>query len=274
MDGDVAQALIPVTIAAIVLWRAMRGVHDAELQKFVDRFCVRIDEGEDQFVRARIRRSRAIRLSAVAFGVLVAGLPVYMNFIDPSRSADFASPVVGNAWIAAAAGASLLAEVMVVQWPGFTRRAAVIEVRRPTDYVAQRWTRRLWFTAAVTPLVAVVGLAAGRGNDIELVAGAAGAILAGVAAWAGLRQIADRPRLAPDGRPRQIDDALRSYGAHHLVGAATALATTSLSIVITAIIVGGWLFLLGIGVTYYGLGAWWALAREQRWPVQSQLPVP
>ena len=273
MDGDVVQALIPTAIAAVIFWRAMRGVRNDELQKFVDRFRVRVDEGEDQFVRARLRRSRALRLTAVAIGVLVAGLPAYMNLIAPSRSADFASPIVGNVWIAAAASAALLAEVLVVQWPAIARRTAVIEARRPTDYVARRWTRRLWLLAVVTPLLAAIGLAAGRGNDVELVAGAGGAMLAGVAAWVGLRQIAERPRLAPDGHRREIDDALRSYGAHHLVGAAIALATTSLSIAITAIVGEVWLELLGIGVTYYGLGVWWAVAREQRWPVQSGLPV-
>lgn len=266
-------ALVPVSIAAVVCWRGLRPVADAELQHFVDRFDVVVHVGDELFVRARLRRSRAVRLCAAAAGVLVAGLPLYMNLIDPTRSADFANPVVGNAWIASAAAAALLAEVLVIQWPLRDRRAR-LEARRPHDYVARRWTARLGVIAGATVVVAAVGLGIGRGDRLELAAGALGAVLAvGLTAF-GLRQIADRPRLSSDEELRAIDDALRAYGAHHLVGAAIALATTSLATSFNAIVVGGWLFLLGPAATYWGLGAWWALAREQRWPMRRRAPAP
>jgi hypothetical protein len=268
VDGDVIQALIPTTIAAVILWRALLPVRDAEIQRFVDRFFVRVEPEDVPFVRARLRRSRAVRMGAIAVGVLVAGLPVYMNLIEPTRSGDFANPVVGNAWIAAAACAALFAEVMVVQWPIVVRRAA-IEVRRPHDYVASRWTRLLAATAVLTLVLSGIGLAATSSDRFELVASAAGAVIAVAATWVGLRQITDRPRLSLDGPLRQIDDGLRCYGAHHLVGAAIGLAMISLSTVIVAIAGASWLSLLGLVVAYLGLWLWWGVARDERLPVRK-----
>jgi hypothetical protein len=272
VDGEVLQALVPLTIASIVAWSGLRPVRDAELQKFVERFGVRIQTADDHFVRARLRRSRAVRLSAAGLGLLVAGLPAYMNLIDPSRSAEFANPVFGNAWIAAAATAALFVEVMVVQWPRRDRRA-VIETRRPHDYIASRWTSRLAATSVVAVALAVSCLAAGRGDWFELSASAIGALIAATAAWVGLAQITDRPRFGSDDELRQIDDALRSYGAHHLIGAATALATSSLATAISALATSGWLAFVGPVVTCYGLGVWWTLGRDERWPVRRRSAV-
>ncbi len=259
-------ALVPLAIASVILWRAARPVDDAELQRFVDRFFVRIEPSEAPFVRARLRRSKALRLGAVAIGVLVAGLPSYMNLIQAERSSDFVNPIVSNAWISAAAIAALFVELMVVQQPVLVRRAAV-EIRRPNDYISSLWTRQLGAAGSTTLALSGFGLATGIGERSELVPGAMGVAIALGATWVGLRQITDRPRMAPDGPLRAVDDGLRCHGAHHLVGAATALTMVSLQTVITT--PNGWVWwaLLGMAITYWGLTVWWVLARDAVWPV-------
>jgi hypothetical protein len=202
----------------------------------------------------------------VAIGVLIAGLPAYMNLIDASRSSDFANPIVSNAWIAAAAVAALFAELMVVQRPALVRRAAV-EARRPQDYISSLWTRQLGVAGLITLTLSGIGLATGTGDQVEIDAGATGVVIALGATGIGLRQITDRPRMTPDDPLRDLDDGLRCYGAHHLVGAATALAMVSLETVTNTINGWGWWGVLGLAITYYGIMVWWLLARYAIWPV-------
>jgi hypothetical protein len=69
----------------------------------------------------------------VAVGVVVAGLPSYMNLIDPERSADFANPLVQNTWLLGGILGALIAELVVAQ--------------RPVDRVASSLGRRLATTS-------------------------------------------------------------------------------------------------------------------------------
>lgn len=268
MDGDTLQAAVQVAIAAVLRCLGLRPVGRRQLKRFVERFGVALDEEDCEFVAARLRRSRAMRSTAAAAGVLVTGLPAYMNIIDVERASDFAVAPVANAWMFAVAVAAVAAEVLLVQRPIRKGEAAVAE-RRPEHYVSTRWPR----IAAGLSVAAVgaygVGVAGGYDDMLEGSTGLVGAVIALVAVTVGLRRIADRPRLDTTGHLRAIDDALRAYGAHHVVGAAVALSAMSLSLAsqpvfndvapVLNLVVG----LLGPA----SLGVWHALARNEPWRV-------
>lgn len=268
------QAAVPLAIAALLLWRGLRPVSSRQLTRFVERFGVGLDDQDREFVAARLRRSRAMRSTAAAVGVLVTGLPAYMNLIDADRAGDFAVAPVGAAWMFGAAIAAAAAEVLLVQRPARKGEAALVE-RRPEHYVSRRWPRiaaALSAAAIVAFGAAVVG---GYDSVLEASTGAVGAVIALVAVTVGLRRVADRPRLDTTGHLRALDDALRAYGAHHVVGAAVALSAGSLSIAaqpvfsevapVLNLVVG----LLG----WVSLGVWYTLARNEPWRVMQPAEV-
>lgn len=268
MDGNILQAAVPVAIAALLLCLGLRPVTARQLRRFIERFGVALGEPDREFVAARLRRSRAVRSIAAAAGVLVTGLPAYMNLIDAERASDFSVAPVGAAWLFGAAIAAVAAEVFLVQHPARKGEAALVE-RRPEDYVSARWPRTatgLSVAAVVAFGVAVVG---GHDGLLEASTGVAGAVVALVAVTFGLRRVADRPRLDATGHFRAIDDALRSYGAHHVVGAAVALSAMSLGLASQPIFndVAPVLNLLVGLVGWVSLGVWHSLARNEPWRV-------
>ena len=274
MDGNIFQAAVPVAIAAVLLWLGLRSVSTRHLKRFIERFGVALDEHGREFVAARLRRSRAMRSTAAAAGVLVTGLPAYMNLIDVERASDFAIAPVGNAWMFGAAIAAVAAEILLVQRPARKGEAALVE-RRPEDYVSPRWPRIAEGLSVAAVVIFGVGVVGGYDDIPEASTGVVGAVIALVAVTIGLRRIADRPRLDTTGHLRAIDDALRSYGAHHVVGAAVALSATSLSLAsqpvfndvapILNLVFG----LLGIA----SLGVWHSLARDEPWRVPQAAGV-
>jgi hypothetical protein len=190
-----------------------------------------------------------------------------MNLIDAERSSDFANPLVGNAWLFGAILGALAAEVLVIQRP--VRRVASTLVRRPIDYVDGVWIR--WVAAAVpvTTVMAAASTAFERGRWWYGWIGVGGALLATGALALGLHSITYRAALAPDGELRGIDDALRADGAHHLAGAAVALAGISVAEAVPQDVTGWWA-LVALPVSLVGLlalGAWWTIARDIRWSV-------
>ena len=268
MDGNILQASVPLAIAAVLLCLGLRPVTERHLARFTQRFGIGLDDQDREFVATRLRRSRAMRSTAAAAGVVVGGLPAYMNLIDANRSGDFAVAPVGNAWLFGAAVAAVAAEVLLVQRPARKGEAVLVE-RRPEHYVSTRWLR-IATTLSVAAIAAfTVGVVGGYGDMLEASTGLAGAAIALVAVTAGLRRVADRPRLDTTGHLRAIDDALRSYGAHHVVGAAVALSAMSLSLASQPVfddvapalnvVVG----VLGLAA----LGVWYALARTEPWRV-------
>ena len=75
--------------------------------------------------------------------------------------------------------------------------------------------------------------------------------------------------LAPGGELRSVDEALRADGAHHLAGAAVALAGTAVAVAVPEDVTGWWA-LAALPVSLIGLfvlGVWWTLARDSPWSV-------
>lgn len=274
MDGDILQAAVPPAVAAVLVWLGLRPVRARQLSRFEDRFGVALDADDREFVAARLRRSRAMRWSAAAVGVLIAGLPAYMNLIDPARAGDFAVDPVGVAWAFGAATAAIAAEVFLVQRPLRRGEAAIVE-RRPEHYVSRRWPRIAIALSALAIVALGVALVGGYDGVLEASTGAVGAVIALIAATRGLRRIADRPRLATTAHLRALDDALRSYGAHQCVGAAILLGAMSLTLASQPVLneVAPVLNLV-VGLVGWGaLSLWDRLAREERWKVTQPAVV-
>lgn len=268
MDGNILQAAVPPAIAVVLLGLGLRPVSARHLARFGERFGVGLDDQDRAFVAARLRRSRAMRSSAAAAGILVGGLPAYMNLIDASRSSDFAIAPVGSAWLLGAAVAAVAAEVLVVQRPARKGEAALVE-RRPEHYVSPRWPRIATALSAAAIAAFIVGVVGGYDGLLEASTGVVGAVIALAAVTFGLRRVSDRPRLDTTGHLRQLDDALRSYGAHHVVGAAVALSTMSLGLASQPVFndVAPVLNLVLALVGGISLGVWHSLARNEPWRV-------
>lgn len=203
----------------------------------------------------------------VAVGVGVAGLPSYMNLIDADRSSDFANPLVQNTWLLGGALGALVAEVVVVQRPA--DRVASSSGRRVGDYIDVRWVRCVGLAIPMTAALAIVSTALEGSSWWYGWVGFAGALVAAGGLLLGLRAITDRAALAPDGALRDIDDALRADGAHHLAGVAVALAGFCVGVATPDGLAGWWaLFTLLAGLLgAVALGIWWTLARDVSWSV-------
>lgn len=260
-------ATIPVLVAGLVCWRGWRRVDDGFLSKWQERFGVEVPVEEKPFLLDRLMRGRRLRSACVAVGVVVAGLPAYMNLIDPMRSATFANPLVGNAWLFGATLGALGAEVFVIQRPR-VRRASLV-VRRSRDYVDYRYVIAVYVIGASNLMLAVLATVLDWWRWQDAWIGVAAAIIAVAGVHLGIRAIIARPALAADGAMRDVDDALRSDGSFRVVGAALALATaglTTVSIGDARGFLGAVSVLFGF-VLYFCLGIWWTLARDVKWSV-------
>jgi len=274
--GDALMVAVPLVTAAALVGLGSRRVGRRDLERFAARFGMVVEGSNEIFVAGRLRRSRALRSTAVALGFVVGGLPAYMNFADRGRAGDFAIAPVHWAWLFGAAVAAVAAEVLVVQRPVHGGRAVLSE-RLPEHYISPRWIRlatALAGAALAFFLVAVLGTDHGL---LGPVTGAAGALVTLGAVTLGLRRIADRPRLDMAGRLLGLDDALRAHGAHHVVGAAVALSAVSL------VLTSGPLFdevapalnLVTVLLTYAAFGAWYNLAQDEPWRVRTpEEPTP
>lgn len=274
MDGNILQAAVPPAIAVVLLCLGLRTVTARHLARFGERFGIGFDDQDREFVAPRLRRSRAMRSTAAAAGVLVTGLPAYMNLIDANRSSDFAIAPVANAWLFSAAIAAVAAEVLLVQRPARKGEAALVE-RRPEHYVSPRWPRIAMALSAAAVAAFIVGVVGAYDGLLEASTGVVGAVIALVAVTFGLRRVADRPRLDTTGHLREIDDALRSYGAHHVVGAAVALSAMSLSLASQPLF-NDVAPVLNLVVGLFGtasLGVWHSLARNEPWRVPQPAGV-
>ena len=267
MRGTWLQAAVVPAIALLVVWRGTRAITPTYLAAWQARFDVVLAPPHEALVRGRLRRARSTRAVMAAIGVLIAGLPSYMNIIDAERSSDFANPLVGNAWIFGATLGALAAEIFVIQRP--VRRVASTLVRRPSDYVDPVWVRWVALAVPVTMALAVASTAFERWRWWYAWIGVGGALIAIGSLVLGLRAITDRAVLAPGGELRGVDEALRADGAHHLAGAAVALAGTAVAVAVPEDVTGWWA-LAALPVSLIGLfvlGVWWTLARDSPWSV-------
>jgi hypothetical protein len=260
-------AAVAPAVALAVLWRGWRRPGHGFLDVWQSRFDVEVPDDERAFVTTRLLRGRRIRAAGVAVGVGVAGVPSYMNLIDPSRAADFANPLVGNAWMFGATVGGLLAEALVVQRPRVRR--ATLEVRRARDYTDRRFVIAVYAAVPLTLVLASISTILGGHRWWFSWFGVAGAGVAAAGVALGLRAIVDRPALAPEGIARDVDDALRADGALRLVGTAVALAAMGVSTSLPHGAPGGWSFVHVVFgyVSLLGLVWWWSLARDVRWSV-------
>lgn len=267
--GMWVQALVAPLVALLVLWRGLRRPADREARRWAERFRVDLDN-HVELVRARLGRGRRVRAMFVAAGVVVAGLPPYANLIDPHRSASFANPLVGNAWLYSAALGALVAEIFVVQRP--TRHEAALQARRVGDYVDLRFARAIYASVPLATAAAVVATALEWWRWWYGWVGVAGTIIATLTATVGLRGLVNRPALVPAGTLRGIDDALRADGAFRLVGSGFALAAASVAVTLPQEASRGWWGLITIAgslLSLFGLAMWWTLARDARWSVAA-----
>lgn len=267
MSGDGIQAAVAPVIALAVVWRGARGVTRSYLAAWQARFHVEVTATHEGFVRGRLRRARTTRAVMAAIGIVVTGLPSYVNLVNGDRSSEFANPLVGNAWLLGASLGALAAEVVIVQRP--VLRVASTLGRRPDDYVEAMWVR--WVAAAVpvTAALAAASTVLQQWRWWYAWVGVGGALVATGGLVVGLRAITDRAALAPGGELRSIDDALRADGAHHVAGAATALAAASVAAAIPQGLAGWWALLAvpASSVGVLALGVWWTLARRAPWSV-------
>jgi|GEM_PF-4984391 len=268
--GDVVQAIVVLVVAAFVMGLGSRPVGRRQIEHFGARFGVVVSGEDGSFVAARLHRSRVLRSSAVALGIVVGGLPAYMNLIDPGRAGDFAVEPLGYAWLFGAVLAAVAAEILVVQRPVRGGEAALVE-RRPEHYVSSRWVRTAAVPAGAALLLFGVAVVS---TDAELLGPSTGATGALVTLWAvtaGLRRIAERPRLEVAGRLEGLDDALRAHGAHHVVGAAVMLGAMSLLLTAAPVLneAAPALNLVTGLLAYAALGIWYALARNVPWRARA-----
>jgi hypothetical protein len=272
--GDWIQAGVVAFAALLVVAWGSRPVSERDLRRWSDRFVVSVDAETQMLVVGRLRHARVVRSIAIAIGLTIAGLPAYLNLIARDHAGSFANRAVSATWILAAALGCLVAEVVVVQRARGNRHAA-LQARRTGDYVSLVWLRVISGAIAVAIVAAFVATFSRVPNVVIAWAGVGGSVLAFGVVLAGLRRITDRPALAPEGPIRGVDDALRSDGAHHLVGAGVALAVTGAAIALERALdaSGTWLPLLAVPVSYWALGCWWVLARETRWNVSRQRAI-
>jgi hypothetical protein len=272
--GNWIQAAVFTLFVLALVWAGRRPVDPSELSRFATRFSLGMDDMDVGLVSARLHRSRKLRSVAVAVGFIVAGLPVYVNLIDRESASSFSNFFTAQAWLIGAAFGAMTAELLVVQRPTRQGKAALV-ARRPGDYVARGWLKLVAFLALVA-VTATIAAAVSR-NPLwgRSLAGAAGAVTAVALIWLGLRTITDRPLLAPDGPLRDSDEALRAYGAHHMMGAGIALAAGAASIALgpltDTVPLLEWVTLLGhLG----SLGLWRAVAFDLPWRSGHPMMVP
>ncbi|MGK2956839.1 MAG: hypothetical protein ACSLFB_00235 [Acidimicrobiales bacterium] len=274
MNGDLMMAFVSVLIAVVVLWRGWRRVESDFVSRWKERFNVDVPPDERSFVVERLERGRRVRAICVAVGLVIAGLPTYMNLIDPALSGSFANPLVGHAWLFAATLGALYAEVLVIQRPRY-RKASLVE-RRSRDYVDQRFVTAVHALGGSTLALAALATALEWWNWEEAWIGVGASAVAVASVHFGVRAILERPAIAVDGAMQDLDDALRSDGAFRIVGAAVALAASGL----TTIGIGNAQGMLAIPsllfglLAYIGLGLWWTLARDVKWSVRQARSVP
>lgn len=268
MNGDWIMAGASVGFTLVVLWRGLRPVDDATLTRWEGRFSTTVPADLRGEAARRLRHDRGWRTTAVAFGLLVGAAPAFVNLIDATRASEVANPATQQAWLMAAAFGALVAQLLVSQRPSGPRRAALVR-RRVQDYVELSW---VWVTGALAA-VAVAAAAVGAGRDTPGSTWwwlhAMGALAAVTAVGVGLRVVRDRGMAAAEGPRRDLDEALRADGAHHLVGAGVALAASSAAgalVLVSGPLVG----LLADLMALASLGVWWEMTHTARWSVGAR----
>lgn len=267
MLGALVAALLPAVGAAALVLRGRRPVTDVDLTAWAIRFDVLLTRELRPVAAARLRRARSWRSGAMAVGVLIGGLPLVVTAIAPAAASSFNTPATSMAWLTAAAIGALVAEATVAQRPQRPGRAVMIR-RSTSDYVSIRWIRLVVGSVPVAVVLAVLssfeepdpwGRAAVWLAIPETVLAAAAVLIGG-------RLLSHRPMLGADDGIRRLDEAFRADGAHHVVGAAVALAWWACASSLGVLLGAPWNVLTALA-SWLGVAAWWTLARDARWNV-------
>lgn len=246
---------------------AARPINEHQLTRWSIRFNVLLDDSTKPSTARQLRRARSIRTVSFVLGINVGALPMYMNVIDVDRAASFANDLMAQAPFAAAAIGAVIAEISLVRRPR-GMRSATLATRRWADYIDRFW---LIFIAGCLPVSALAALFATARSDPYarwVWAGPSASLVAIVATTVGVHIVVNRPAASTDDGGRRVDDALRADGAHHVVGAAVALAGVATCYSLAAA-VGGWLSIIPALLTYVVLGNWYGIARSTRWNVDQ-----
>ncbi len=267
MDGNWTFLLVLVTASAAACAIGSRPISERKLHRWSVQFNVLLNDVTEPWTAHQLRRARTIRTVSLVVGINVGMLPMYVNVIDADRASTFSNNLTSQAPFAAAALGAVLAEISLIRRPRGTR-SAILETRRWADYIDRFW---LVFIAGCLPVSLVAALFAtarsGQAARWAWVSPSA-SCLAILAATLGVHIVVNRPAASTDNDDRRIDDALRADGAHHVVGAAVALAgvATCSSLVAAT---SGWLAFIPAFFTYAVLGIWYGIARTTRWNVDQ-----
>ncbi|NND73649.1 MAG: hypothetical protein HKN44_01460 [Ilumatobacter sp.] len=177
---------------------------------------------------------------------------MYMNVIDVERAASFANDLTGQAPLAAAAVGAVVAELSLVHRPRGTR-SATLTARRWSDDIHGVWLATIAGCLVVSLLAALLPRSQAGPEWVWL--GTAASCMAILAATVGVHIVVNRPAISGDDDRARLDDALRADGAHHVVGAAVALAGVATCASLSGV-VGGWLGVIPFLLTYFVLGNW------------------
>lgn len=267
---DTTNLLISLVPVAVVWVLALRPLGETALRRWATRYGAPLDDATRPLLRRRIHIGRSIRATGATVGLMITALPG----LTGTRGSSFAIPIVGVAWLASTGVGVLAAELAAGRRPVGSVRRASLEVRQVGDYV-----ERLDIGIAAVALAAagagiVAALITSAAADRVLAATVLVAVGATVLGY-GLRAVPHRP-LVGDAPVRAADEALRSEGAHHIVGVAVALgfSGTAQAWGATMEVLSPW-FALPFGLLpLVGFGIWWALVHDSVWRVRRYATQP
>ena len=267
---DTTNLLITLVPVVVVWGLALRPLGESALRRWATRYGAPLDGATRPLLRRRIHIGRSIRATGATVGILISALPL----LTGTRGGSFAIPIVQVAWLTSTGVGVLAAELAAGRRPVGSARRASLEVRHVGDYVER----------SDIGIAAVALAAAGAGIVAALITSAAAdrvlaaTVLVAVGATVlgfGLRALPHRP-LVGDTPVRAADEALRSEGAHHIVGVAVALGFTGTAEAWGATVEDfspGFAFPFGL-LPLVGFGIWWALAHDTVWRVRRHATQP
>ncbi len=244
-----------------------RPVSDRQLTRWATRFDVVIAEDWRSHVSAQLRRVRTVRWGAIVVGTNLGAVEIYVAAIDLERAAGISSPLTKMVPFAAAALGAIAAELSLARPSGGVRSAS-LAVRRWTDYIDIPWIVFVGVCLPVSLAASVAMLSRPEASTQWVWLAPVGCVLAVLAITAGINAVVDRPAVSVDVDHRHVDDALRADSAHHIVGAAVALAGVVTSGALMVVVDGPGRLIPAV-IAFVLLGVWFGLARTARWSVET-----
>ena len=267
MSGEWTFLVVLWIGTAAVVVRGVRPLSDHQLVQWSLRFNVLVDASTMDWLSSRLRRGRAVRWVSFAVGINIGMLPMYMNVIDVERAAEYSNQLTAQAPFAIAAVGAVLAELTIASRPSGLRSAGLV-TRRWSDYVERLWLVVIACTLPISLIAAWIAAVRDVGWGWVWVGPAASAF--GVlAATVGVRVVVNRPAIDTDTNTRRVDDALRADGAHHVVGAAVAVAGIAACSSVSNALAPSVLGLIPALGSWALIGVWHGIACNTRWNVDQ-----